>query len=520
MTMRMSMGLCAALAFAVGSTAVHAVKILDTTGEFYLTDTTNVNPETTSDSVTYATETVLKGEDNMQMVEDDDTVYYKIMRPHIFAAPAGIAASDSDTYLVTYRLEGMVFSGIADVIGDANTQLGSAISGGAAGDSQAVFRSSTALGKDAVIELSAPVAVSAEGGSITRTVLNRSLEGIPGIESSETHDVSGIIKFASALKETVTPTSPAPEAKAAAGFMNFGTDRGEAILVVSLGKIVLGVASPNLRNARADSNTVAGADISSLGGETGITAPVADDGSITNPVTFSGNFSFVKTVALGVGGCSGDLVEIRKSEGSGEDVMYLNETMPMDALTFMADADPEMNADDQGGSDDDDTPFHLCVEVDGETEIPKTAADNPFQVMAMYKGLVDTAGEVTAAHPPTGMARDLAMIDRDGASFNITYLTVNEAYNQRVIIVNRGSDTTYTFGSFQAAGDGMAEAGDMASGMLPTGQTVLRSNMIVKVTGGNVASATLSVVTDQSNISAAIQQRHLMEGTVDTVYLD
>ena len=511
MTMRTFMGLCAALAFAVGSTAVHAVKIIDTTG---------ASPGTEGhDSVTYAMETLLKGDANVVAAndEDDKTAYYKIVRSHIFAAPAGIAASPGDNYLVTYRLEGMVFSGAATITPSAQFSL---ISGGSAGHTTAVFRT-TALGAvaaTAVIEMQATVAVSEGGGSITRTVLNRSLEGIPGVDASESHTAMGIIKFAPALNEMVVKASPAPEAKAAAGFMKFGVDPD--VLRVSLGTVVLGVVdSPeNLRDAQgADSN----ADLIDALGDITAAARVADTDPITNRVTFSGDFSFAKTVALGVGGCAGTLTEIRKSEGTGDDMMLLNETMPMEALTFGADAAPTVDGlDDDGNQANDDTPFHLCVEVDGMKEIPETPADNPFQVMATYKGMVDNDGEVIAAHVPMGDDHDLASIGRDGASFSIPYLTVNDAYNQRIILVNRGSEAKYTFGNFQAAGDGIASAGPMATGQLPTGQTVLRSTAIVEVAGGNVASATLSIVTDQANISAAIQQRHLMEGTVDTVYLD
>ena len=513
MTMRTFMGLCAALAFAVGSTAVHAIKIIDATGEAPATDGHN--------SVTYAMETLLKGDDNVQAADDEDdkTTYYKVVRPHIFAAPAGIAASAADTYLVTYSLEGMVFSGNATIIGTASGAL-DLIAGGTAGHNMAVFRTGATdtVAATAVIEMQATVAVSAGGGSITRTVLNRSLEGIPGVDASETDTAMGIIKFAPALNEMVVKASPAPEAKAAAGFMKFDSD----VLRVSLGTVVLGVVDDpaNLRDAQgADSN----ADLIDALGDITAAARAADTDPITNPVTFSGDFSFAKTVALGVGSCEGTLTEIRKSEGTGGDMMLLNETMPMEALTFGADAAPTVDdggPDGDGNSANDDTPFHLCVEVDGMKEIPETPADNPFQVMAMYKGMVDNDGEVTAAHVPMGDEHDLASIGRDGASFSIPYLTVNEHYNQRVILVNRGAEAKYTFGNFQAAGDGMASAGPMATGQLPTGQTVLRSTAIVDVDGGNVASATLSVVTDQANISAAIQQRHLMEGTVDTVYLD
>ena len=86
--------------------------------------------------------------------------------------------------------------------------------------------------------------------------------------------------------------------------------------------------------------------------------------------------------------------------------------------------------------------------------------------------------------------------------------------------MNRGRPTTYTFGEFQAEGGVTADAGALASGALPTGQTVLRSTGIVEVAGSSRASATLSVVAEPRHISAAVQQVNLGDGSVDTVYVE
>ena len=71
MKMRTFIGLCAALAFAAGSTAVHAVKIVPGV---------NSNPAEGEDSIIYAAETLLKGTDDITPAKDeaDETVYYNI----------------------------------------------------------------------------------------------------------------------------------------------------------------------------------------------------------------------------------------------------------------------------------------------------------------------------------------------------------------------------------------------------------------------------------------------------------
>ena len=350
-------------------------------------------------------------------------------------------------YPVTYVLEGMVFSGPPTASGDTSGDM-SLAAGGTAGSKMAVFRldsdGSVAAADD--IEITATFAISMEGsGDITRTVLNRSLEGIPGVDSTETHEAKGIIKAAPALSEVVTPGAGA-EAKAATGFMNFGVgDDGSPVLRASLGSIVFGVADPNLRNAQ-DTD-----DIDTLSDIVQAAVALGAEGYPTNAVTFMGDFSFAKTVAVNVDCMAETLTEIRKMDES-DPPMPTNEFNAQEALSFVADTDT---------GTDGDQPLRLCIEVDGMTEIPETPANNPFQVMATYKGLINQGGVdgANAAHPPMGMARDLASIGRDGASFNIPYLTVNEHYNQRVILVNRGAEAKYTFGNFQAAGDGMASAG-------------------------------------------------------------
>ena len=180
---RTLVGLCAALAFAAGSPAVHALKIVENASD---------DPaEMGRASNTYAKETLLSAETTDATDENDTTKYYNIAHNDILlSAPADITANAGDTYIVSYTLDGMVFR--ADVVNAALTQGTGAgnftvAAGGKAGDKLVVFRLS-ATGEvpetTTRLVLSAEYAISAAGsGSVTRTATNQTLAtlNIPGV---------------------------------------------------------------------------------------------------------------------------------------------------------------------------------------------------------------------------------------------------------------------------------------------------------------------------------------------------
>ena len=237
-----------------------------------------------------------------------------------------------------------------------------------------------------LVAMTARFAISGEGsGSITRTVLNRDLEGIVGIDASKIHKAVGIIKAVPALKETVTPAAPDPVATASSEYMKFGhgaRGRDDA----SVGSVVIGAAT-DMRDARAADDTATNPDAIVSGLAT--IAPAATGSAVLdNPVTFSGNFSFMKTLALAVD-CSGALTELRKMDG----ITPTGETVPRNAADFVDD-NPDSTNVVEG-------PLHLCIEVHGTTAIPETA---PYTVTTQYRGIAN------AAFPPQGGTHDLAMI--------------------------------------------------------------------------------------------------------------
>ena len=485
MKMRTFVGLCAALAFAAGSTAVQALKI--DMGE---TDSNDGR------RVVYAKETLLSTETEDANDADDNTTYYNITRSHRLMVPYLVSASASDTYLVSIDLTGMVFSATINAPTGLSRQ-----DGGLAGDNYVLLRNTAAImstdgdGNPNVFTLEGVMfAVSGNGGRIDMEAVNHTLESID-IGRAKTRDsesLSGAVTVKSALDEDFTPNEVTPTAQAAENFMTFASGGTTAMI----GSVALNVVVPNLRQARAADNVEDLEDITGIAPAAGTTAPA-------NPVTFSistGDLSFVDTLWVGEeAGCATTGNEIRiESDEMDEDgnPILTSEVMPQEAN--------DLDGDDPG-------PSYLCASVDGMTAIPKSK----FTVTTMYEGLLD------AAFKPMGSDdAPLGAIDRDGTTFRIPYLTTFSGYTQRIVIVNRSKATTYNFGEFEAEAGVTVLAGPKVSGELPMGTTVLFSTDVVDIIGGRTrAAGTLSIVADPSTIDAAIQQVTNDGGNVDTVYL-
>jgi hypothetical protein len=362
-----------------------------------------------------------------------------------------------------------------------------------------------------LIQLDATFAISEGGsGTITRTVRNRSLEGVPGIEPSRTHTLAGAIKTAAALKQTTKPNEPAPQAMAAFGYKVFSPSTASTQKLTDwVGYVQVGL-KPRHRHAQtADGDIATAGMVNALTEITGPHTTSTEAGSIikNNTVTFSGDFSFVETLAL-----SGDVVNdpntdddetVRGAEcGDTADIRSPSEDDPAE----YTDVVPTILLSEFS------TKQYLCITVDGETSIPETPDDMPYMVTIKYTGIDD------AAFPPEGGTFDLAGITRDGTYFHIPYLTTYDAYRQRIIIVNRGGESTYIFDTLNTD-RGVVTAGMDAEDVLPPGQTVLFATDIVSIDGGTRASATLSIPAPPSTISAAIQQVNTATQGVDTTYL-
>ena len=166
--------------------------------------------------------------------------------------------------------------------------------------------------------------------------------------------------------------------------------------------------------------------------------------------------------------------------------------------------------------------WSLCVDVDYRG--PETNED-PMQNS-------EFTATIAVQAPDSDVSREAAsgtigVIQRNGASVEIAYLTVSEKYNQRLIIANRGNaPAMFDLGGFTTEDGTMVDLSDEAkaardAGMnvVPAnGQLVLRVADLLEFSGDRArAAATLSLNARSHHIQVATTQVNLEDGSTDTV---
>ena len=160
-------------------------------------------------------------------------------------------------------------------------------------------------------------------------------------------------------------------------------------------------------------------------------------------------------------------------------------------------------------------------ESEKATVIPDT--DN-YEVTTSY-----VAGTANAVFPPSGGTFSLGRIERNGTTVQLPYLTTFGPYNQRIVIVNRGGEASYSF-SFTEEEDGaMATAGADAKGTLAAKATTylsLRHSDLVTLEGMRPdgrphqqrIAATLIVESEPRYIDVVVSQTNDNGGTDTVLY--
>lgn len=157
-----------------------------------------------------------------------------------------------------------------------------------------------------------------------------------------------------------------------------------------------------------------------------------------------------------------------------------------------------------------DGPFYLCVNV-SQNEIPIPVVGDDRELDG-YKITVTPTGSSAATADANG-----GSIDRNGTTINITYLSTHEAYNQRLVIVNRGTrEAEFWMDEFQT------EAGTMVMESMIEGTVAAKSRMVVRVQGAlktsgmTRASGTLNLTAPEDEIDVMTIQVHPGTGQIDT----
>lgn len=209
-------------------------------------------------------------------------------------------------------------------------------------------------------------------------------------------------------------------------------------------------------------------------------------------VTLSGNIGF-GTFTLNSGALVGCANPVTGTFNSTTGVLEDASVDPAVAIELTA---AEFNTD---------THF-VCVEVDG-------AEDEVFEKGSYSIALNSTQlGDV---------AETLGTITYDTTSIEVPYLTTFSDYNQRVVLVNSGTNEASYSMSFLSEAGTEATGTAAASGVIPAkGMVVLKTTDLVTIVGKTRTSAVIEIEGEESSIQAATQTVNLSDGTTDTVVLN
>ena len=160
----------------------------------------------------------------------------------------------------------------------------------------------------------------------------------------------------------------------------------------------------------------------------------------------------------------------------------------------------------------------LCVAPKATSRAP--GAPNYEIPATVINAAVNYTGTNGRAFAPADAAGTVGTIVRNGATVQLSYLTVSDRYNQRIIITNRSAaDAEYELSSFYTEDGTEGAAGETAEGTVPAmSSIVVLTRDAVTFTGSRSrGSATLAVTAPASTISVATTQVNLSDGSTDTI---
>ena len=469
---------------------------------------------TVTGAVTFAKETL---RDDRKITSDGKTYYEANAHTGNSGeldvnVPIGIMvpANAANGAVVTVNLTNLRMSGIAPVLSFTNTDdppvviaavTTAVVAGGGEGDDYVQFSVTTVANaipssSRLFLELGRIYVDPDNDGSISI----RSSRVIAGERIESITTVSDVVKVESALIATATPT--VQTASVEEMFMKFKAGTGVASdqLAANVGNLHIGIAttSDTFHNAgRGDVSSGTVTEASHL-----VSAAA---------VVFTGATSFLDDEG------EGDDAKKRVFVGDDVDCTPLGSSIVDDDGSLKAALDA---FDDYTGAGESrmPSPGYLCLKVDGETAIPVTEA---YTASITYTSAL---GANAAFLPPSSGTLTLGNINRDGSTVRIPYLTTNQKYNQRVVVVNHSSSPVEYSTTFNTADGTTATKRGAADGMLPAGRSVLnvRDMVTFDVEGndnGGHGSAVMAVVAASSMIEVATVITTRSDGSTDTVVL-
>jgi hypothetical protein len=444
--------------------------------------------------VTIAKETLLTGDTSVV----DNKTYYDVERGSIggtdgeqynISVEQGVAFGTGNLYL-RIALGNMLFNGTASpTIENSNSEgtIPTAAGGGGNEDSYMVWTipgdvDSTSRDVLTLTVMSLSVLPDAIG-TVTASLHRDAVDAALGINAFRTQMHSSAVQVIDGLEEK--GTSGEATADVASGFAKFVGGKEEA----QIGYLRIKTADGVVQQSGGD---IQGPGTFLLGAGTGIATAIE--------VTFKGDFMDHKFSVHDDNDCStGESL-------SGNDAPGLNEAKTELTVT-------RASTDTVSGTEGTNNPVTLALCIGVGEKNTKSITDGDFTATVEYEDLAD------AKYGRPDQIIAIGNIGRNGTTVHLPYLTTDERYNQRIVIVNRGAAAAYSM-SFESEDGIMTAAGMYASGTLAADSTtVFKTGEAVTITGGppHRASGTLSIVSRPSNISVATNQTNRMDGSTDTV---
>ena len=417
----------------------------------------------------------------------------------------GLGATQDTEMVVTYMLQGMVFGTAlaSDSIAlhpatDTSFNTGddkltgatgqrALISGGGEGDMEAVFHVSVQeapIAQDDVLILHVQSLGVMPGGGTVKVTIRNTVDDMEVMGKN-----MGMVVFDTGVLITNDPMNA--KTYVARNYRDFGHDGTDPDLIDDVGGFMVGTQHLDATDGIAATlEDIFGTDRS-------------DD-----KITFEDDwFGFADSAWLdSMADCSDG------AAGTNSDVVWVeeDEAMVIKAVTL---------ADLGDLSDTSTNKKYLCLMAPGDEAIPETGY---YMAASMFMG-VDGA-----KMPLMGMddAVVLGMIERDGITVHLPYLTTSDRYVQRITIVNRNKDDvdfTIEFSNEDGkTADPMVYEG-MAKGrgdsMMPGMVTSMKVADIVEITGTGAprTAGTLMLESVPGMVDVATNQVNLERGTTDTI---
>ena len=443
-----------------------------------------IDLSTGAGSVTYARETLTTA----NVVDVDGVTYYEVTAPASgddvdrlsLMAPLGRDIQETQVVQVQFLLSDMVFAGT--LLGDgALTISGVApariehVEGGDEDDDNVIFRVTTGstetIDRTAIMTLK-PSALAVLPGKAGGAKVRTRPPGETSGSWTDGVEATGIVKVASALKESAIPTLAVVKFDD-----DFRTFSGGA-LAASVGKITIAV-NEGLRIAAGSSSVteVTSVLLSTGAGKVGFSAADPTDVDFIEDAFLSAEEDCTSTGA--------DKVDVFTTA-------FLTTTTGPNLV----------DANDK----------YLCIEANGTTSIPETGA---------YKATIDYVPIASAAFEPGDVELELGQVVREGTTVNLPFVNTNPRFLFRIVITNRGERAApYRFDFVAPADDGGARSifrrGPKGMGTLPARSVTLLNAREVAVREGGTGRRTatgaiLTVNAPSDNIDVMTMVVNLMD---------